>query len=127
MKRYKYTKLLKLGPVDGFIIYAPDDMELRDTHPQTIVRELNRMADRIKRLKEACRDMASEDTYNERDKEWFQVIESILGFHPVSITEALKIGISCIKNKNDRIKQLEEENDAMRADLLLWQEQEVKL
>lgn len=25
-----------------------------------------------------------------------------------------------------RIKRLEEENDAMRADLLLWQEQEVK-
>jgi hypothetical protein len=28
---------------------------------------------------------------------------------------------------NDRIKQLEEENDAMRADLLLWNENEVKL
>ena len=27
---------------------------------------------------------------------------------------------------NQRIKQLEAENDAMRADLLLWQEQEVK-
>ena len=27
---------------------------------------------------------------------------------------------------NDRIKRLEEENDAMRADLLLWREQEVK-
>ena len=26
----------------------------------------------------------------------------------------------------DYIKQLEEENDAMRADLLLWSEQEVK-
>ena len=26
----------------------------------------------------------------------------------------------------DRVKQLEEENDAMRADLLLWHEQEVK-
>ena len=26
---------------------------------------------------------------------------------------------------NDRIKRLEDENDAMRADLLLWQEQEV--
>lgn len=26
----------------------------------------------------------------------------------------------------ERIKQLEEENDAMRADLLLWREQEVK-
>ena len=27
---------------------------------------------------------------------------------------------------NQRIKQLEQENDAMRADLLLWREQEVK-
>ena len=27
---------------------------------------------------------------------------------------------------NERIKRLEEENDAMRADLLLWNEQEVK-
>ena len=27
----------------------------------------------------------------------------------------------------DRIKHLEEENDAMRADLLLWNEQEAKL
>ena len=26
----------------------------------------------------------------------------------------------------DRIKRLEEENDAMRADLLLWNEKEVK-
>ena len=68
----------------------------------------------VMRLEEACRDMASEDTYNERDKEWFQVIESILGFHPVSITEALKIGISCIKNKNDRIKRLEETLDLVR-------------
>ena len=70
MSRYKYTKLLKLGPVDGFMIHTPDDRKLKDTHPQTIVRELNRMADRIKRL--------------------------------------------------------EEENDAMRADLLLWREQEAK-
>ena len=70
MKRYKYTKLRNLGPVHGFIIHTPDDRKLRDTHPQTIVRELNRMADRIKRL--------------------------------------------------------EEENDAMRADLLLWREQEAK-
>ena len=70
MSRYKYTKLMKLGPVDGFMIHTLDDRKLKDTHPQTIVRELNRMAERIKRL--------------------------------------------------------EEENDAMRADLLLWQEQEVK-
>ena len=53
MKRYKYTKLMKLGPVDGFMIHTPDDRQIKDTHPQTIVRELNRMADRIKRLEEA--------------------------------------------------------------------------
>lgn len=41
MKRYKIEKLLKLGPVDGFMIHTPDGRKLRDTHPQTIVRELN--------------------------------------------------------------------------------------
>ena len=53
MSRYKYTKLRNLGPVDGFMIHTPDGRKLRDTHPQTIVRELNRMADRIKRLEDA--------------------------------------------------------------------------
>lgn len=57
MSRYKYTKLMKLGPVDGFMIHTPDDRKLKDTHPQTIVRELNRMADRIKRLEEAGDDL----------------------------------------------------------------------
>lgn len=57
MSRYKYTKLLKLGPVDGFLIQTPDGRKLRDTHPQTIVRELNRMADRIKRLEEAGNEL----------------------------------------------------------------------
>lgn len=60
MKRYKYTKLLKLGPVDGFMIHTPDDRKLRDTHPQTIVKELNRMADRINRLDEAGDRMVNE-------------------------------------------------------------------
>jgi translation elongation factor P/translation initiation factor 5A len=32
-----------------------------------------------------------------------------------------------VRKMNDRIQQLETENDAMRADLLLWNEQEVKL
>ena len=31
-----------------------------------------------------------------------------------------------VRKREDRIKQLEAENDAMRADLLLWNEQEVK-
>jgi outer membrane murein-binding lipoprotein Lpp len=32
-----------------------------------------------------------------------------------------------VRKLEDRIKQLEDENDAMRADLLLWNEKEVKL
>jgi tetrahydromethanopterin S-methyltransferase subunit B len=57
MSRYKSTKLSNLGPVHGFLIHTPDDRKLKDTHPQTIVRELNRMADRIKRLEEAGDDL----------------------------------------------------------------------
>ena len=53
MKRYESEKLWSMGPVDGFMIHTPDDRELKDTHPQTIVRELNRLNDRIKRLEEA--------------------------------------------------------------------------
>ena len=66
MSRYKYTKLRNLGPVHGFLIHTPDDRKLKDVYPQFIVRELNRM--------------------------------------------------------NDRINKLENENDAMRADLLLWKD-----
>ena len=32
-----------------------------------------------------------------------------------------------VRKLEDRLKQLETENDAMRADLLLWNEKEVKL
>jgi hypothetical protein len=56
----------------------------------------------------------------ERDKEWFQIIESILNFHPISMTEALKIGIARTKTKNqlirqlnERIKRLEDAGDAL--------------
>jgi len=31
-----------------------------------------------------------------------------------------------VQKLEDRVKQLEEENDALRADLLLWNEKEVK-
>ena len=64
VSRYKYTKLMKLGPVDGFIIHTPDDRKLKDVYPQFIVRELNRMADRIKRLEEAGDALANTQTYD---------------------------------------------------------------
>jgi outer membrane murein-binding lipoprotein Lpp len=31
-----------------------------------------------------------------------------------------------VRKLEDRVKQLEQENDAMRADLLLWNQKEVK-
>lgn len=64
---------------------------------------------RIKRLEEATQD---------RDKEWFQVIESILGFHPVSITDALRIGIERIKKQKQRIKRLEQAGDELATHAL---------
>lgn len=50
MSRYKYTKLRNLGPVHGFLIRTPDDRTLKDLYPQFIVRELNRLNDRIAHL-----------------------------------------------------------------------------
>ena len=74
---------------------------------RSLERELNAANDRIKRLEVAIQ---------ERDKEWFQVIESILGFHPVSMTEALRIGIERIKKQKQHIKRLEEAGDAMMSE-----------
>ena len=70
MKRYTHIVLRRMPPLNGFSIKTPEAKFLSDIRPRGIVRELNRL--------------------------------------------------------NDRIKQLEEENDAMRADLLLWHDQEVK-
>jgi hypothetical protein len=42
-------------------------------------------------------------------------------------TVSLPAGIGDVRQYQDRIKRLEQENDALRADLLLWNEKEVKL
>jgi hypothetical protein len=44
------------------------------------------------------------------------------GVVSVAIAEAAQR----LEEQQDRIKRLEQENDAMRADLLLWNEKEVK-
>ena len=78
MSRYKYMKLMKLGPVDGFLIHTPDGRKLRDTHPQTIVRELNRMADRIKRLEEGGDEAIYPFEYAARVRIWNEAKEANL-------------------------------------------------
>ena len=70
MKRYKLNPIIIAPPNKGFLIQTPTGKTLFDTRPRGIVRELNRL--------------------------------------------------------NDRINKLEAENDALRADLLLWNEKESK-
>ena len=70
MSRYTHILLRRMPPLNGFSIKTPEGKFLSDIRPRGIVKELNRL--------------------------------------------------------NDRIKQLEEENDSMRADLLLWNEKEFK-
>ena len=53
MKRYKTEQLRVSGPIRGFLIHTPSGKKMRDIYPNTIVKELNRMAKRIKRLEEA--------------------------------------------------------------------------
>ena len=64
-------------------------------------RELNAANDRIQRLEEELMDT--------KNKHAVLVADVVLN-----------------EDRAERIKQLEKENDAMRADLLLWQEQEAK-
>jgi len=80
--------------------------KLGESQREVIQREVPKLLERIKLLEEVTQ---------ERDKEWFQVIESILGFHPVSMTEALRIGIERIKKQKQRIQRLVEAGDALKA------------
>lgn len=59
MKRYKTEQLRVSGPIRGFLIHTPSGKTMRDIYPNTIVKELNRMAKRIKRLEEAGDALAS--------------------------------------------------------------------
>jgi len=53
VKRYTHIVLRRMPPLNGFSIKTTEGKFLSDIRPRGIVRELNRMADRIKRLEEA--------------------------------------------------------------------------
>ena len=55
MSRYKTEQLKVSGPVRGFLIHTPSGKTIRDLYPQTLVRELNRLNDHIKRIENAIR------------------------------------------------------------------------
>ena len=59
MKRYTHIVLRRMPPLNGFSIKTPEAKFLSDIRPRGIVRELNRLNDRIKRLEEAGDALAS--------------------------------------------------------------------
>lgn len=79
MSRYQLEKLRVGGPHNGFVIHAPDDHTMYDTNPQSIVRELNRLLDRIKRLEEAgdvCLDMSFRGMHVMAERNWRKAKEA---------------------------------------------------
>ena len=91
-------------PCTRFAILAGDS--LRDAlvpseFCRQLERELNAANDRIKRLEEDLMDAKNKHA-------------------------ALVADVVVYEDRGERIKQLEQENDAMRADLLLWDEKEVR-
>ena len=53
MSRYTHIVLRRMPPLNGFSIKTTEGKFLSDIRPRGIVRELNRLNDRIKRLEEA--------------------------------------------------------------------------
>ena len=82
-----------------FLAEAPDCNHPREL--RAVAFQVRKLEDRIKQLEEELMDVKNE--------------------HAVLVADVV-----LRDDKIERIKQLEEENDAMRADLLLWREQEVK-
>ena len=50
MKRYTHIVLFRMPPLNGFSIKTPEGKFLSDIRPRGIVKELNRLNDRIKEL-----------------------------------------------------------------------------
>ena len=69
----------------------------RPDHSAETAATINRLKDRIKRLEEDLMDAKNKHA-------------------------ALVADVALYEDRGERIKRLEEENDAMRADLLLWRE-----
>ena len=66
--------------------------------------------------------MSSQFTTNNRELVKINSTRSVWVQHDITPSEVAEI----VKLMSQRIEKLESENDALRADLLLWNEKEVK-
>ena len=88
MRRYTHIVLRRMPPLNGFSIKTPEAKFLSDIRPRGIVRELNRLNDRIKRLEKELTDT--------KRKQSVLVSDVVL-----------------YEDRGERIKQMEEVGDEM--------------
>jgi uncharacterized protein (UPF0335 family) len=95
-----------------------------------IERELNAANGRIELLMSANADVAriagERDAAEKRIKRLEAELEQTKQDRNAIAKNTREPLLLQLDHANERIKRLEEENDAMRADLLLWREQEAK-
>ena len=78
MKRYTHIVLRRMPPLNGFSIKTPEAKFLSDIRPRGIVRELNRLNDRIKRLEELGDEAMYPIEYAARVRIWTKAKENKL-------------------------------------------------
>jgi elongation factor P--beta-lysine ligase len=91
--------------------------EMRTIDAVKTYKELEDAREQIKRL------IAERDTARLQADQNYKLREE---FVELLGTDDVEQGVAVVREMKDRIKQLETENDALRADLLLWGEKEVK-
>ena len=75
MKLYKLKTIKYLIKTIGFYIVKPDGKRLHDVYPVTIVKELNRLRRRIKRLEDAGDEAIYKTNLFDREAHWFKAKE----------------------------------------------------
>ena len=143
------NKMVSETPRTDAEAFYPHDSKYRvcdDGFARQLERELNAANVEIERLRKAnlqLREGAEEAKQRihsliaERDTARLQADQRVSlreEFRELLGTDDIEQGVAVVRDLKQLaavrlgyIKQLEEENDAMRADLLLWHEQEVKL
>ncbi len=101
-------------------------------HNEHLLDEIQRLRESNFHLRKGCEEqkqrihllIAERDTARRQADQKYKLREEFLDLLG---TDDVERGVTVVRELKDRIKRLEQENDAMRADLLLWNEKEVKL
>jgi predicted RNase H-like nuclease (RuvC/YqgF family) len=95
-------------------------------HNEHLLDEIQRLRESNFHLREDCEKqkqrihllIAERDTARRQADQQYNLREE---FRNLLGTDDVEQGVAVVREMKDRIKRLEEENDALRADLLLWE------